>query len=100
MIRDTAKERIERKERRKGERKARARATLAKETEVGGMRNVSRGLNRFVVTVDTVGYGVTRRLNATNGKDVARWNLVQWYQTRHILLSLTLDPPYRTVFKE
>ena len=68
MRRDTAKERIERKERgkenakvkeskekRKGERKAKARATAEKETEAGGMSNVSRGgLNRFVVTVDTL----------------------------------------------
>ena len=46
---------------RKEERKARASTTAGKETEAGGMSNVSRGgLNRFVVTVDTVGNGVTR----------------------------------------
>ena len=35
---------------------------------------------------------VTRKLNAINGKDDVRWNLVRWYRTRHILLSLTVDP--------
>ena len=45
------------------------------------MSNVSRGgLNRFVVTVDTVGNG------PINGKDAARWNLVPFYRTRRILL--------------
>ena len=70
MRRDTAKERIERrervketaevkerkerKERRKEKRQAKARATAGKET---------------VATVDIVGNGVTRKLNAINGKD-------------------------------
>ena len=110
MRRDTTKERIERKERekekaklkerkdrRKEERKARASATAGKETEAGGMSNVYRGgLNRFMVTVDTVGRGVTRKLNAICGKDDVH---LQWYRSRHIQLSLTLDPLYRNVFK-
>ena len=109
--RDTAKERIERKvrvkekakpkakerkERRKGERKARARTTARKETAAGGLSNASNGgLNRFAVTVDTVGNGPTRKLNVISGKEDDRWNLEQWYHTRHSLLFLTLDPLYR-----
>ena len=87
----------------KGERdrkKARRRETAGKEMEAGGMSNLSRdGVSPFVVTVDTVGNGVTRKLNAFNGKDDARWNLVQWYRHRHILWSLTLDLLCRNVFK-
>ena len=64
------------------------------------MSNVSRdGLNRFVATVNTVGNGVTRKLNAINGKDDVRGNLVQWNRTRHSLLFLTLDSRYRNAFK-
>ena len=82
------------------EKKARRRETAGKEMKAGGMSNVSRdGLSPFVFTVDTVGNGVTRKLNAFNGKDDARWNLVQWYRHRHILWSLTLDLLYRNVFK-
>ena len=89
---DTALETVERKERGKGkakerernamrkeERKARERATVGKEREVCGTSSMSRGgLNRSVVTVVTVGNCVVRRPNAVNGRDVARWNLVQW----------------------
>ena len=39
-------------------------------------------MNRFVATVGTVGNGVTRKVNAINGKDDDRWNLEQWYRTR------------------
>ena len=58
------------------------------------------GLNRSVITVVTVGNGVIRRPNALNGRDVARLNLVQRQQILHSLLSLTLDPLYRKVFKQ
>ena len=60
------------------------------------MSNVSKsGLNRFVATVDTGGNGSQEKLNAINGKDDVRLNLVQWYRTRHSLLFLTLDSRYR-----
>ena len=36
------------------------------------------GWNRSVVTVVTVGNGVTRRPSALNRRGVVRWNLVQW----------------------
>ena len=90
--RGTAKEIIERKEKEKAKakakakekkgkkvkRKARARTTAGKETVAGGRSNVRNGgLNRFVATVDTVGNGATRMLNAINGKDDDRWNLEQ-----------------------
>ena len=69
------------------------RTTAGKETLAGGLSNVSNGgLNRFVVTADTVGNGATRKLNVINGKEDDRWNLEQWYHTRHSLLFLTLDP--------
>ena len=57
------------------------------------------GLNRFVARVDTAENGVTRKLNAINGKDDDRWKLDQWYRTRHSLLFLTLEPLYRNAFK-
>ena len=69
----------ERKARRKEERKARERASAGKEREVGGTSNRIRGgQNRSVATVVTVGNGAIRRPNALNGRDVARWNSVQW----------------------
>ena len=112
--RDTVKERAERKERgkekekarermarRKEERKARERATAGKEREIGGTSIMIRGgWNRSVVTVFTVGNGVTRRLSALNGRGVVRWNLVQWCHILHRLLFLTLDPLCRNVFKQ
>ena len=110
--RDTVKERAERKERgkekekerkakRKGERKARERATAGKEREIGGTSIMIRGgWNRSVVTVVTVGNGVTRRPSALNGRGVVRWNLVQWCHILHRLLFLTLDPLCRNVFKQ
>ena len=79
-----------RKARRKGERKARERATAGKERETGGTSIMIRGgRNRSVVTVVTVGNGVTRRPSALNGRGVVRWNLVQWC---HILHRLVSDP--------
>ena len=63
----------------KGGEKCKERATAGKEREVGGTSNMSRGgLNRSMVTVVTVGNGAIRRPGALNGRDVARWNLVQW----------------------
>ena len=82
-------------------REARARTTAGKETVVGGTSNVSKGgLNRFVATVDTVGNGVTRKLNVISGKDDDRWNLEQWYRTRHSLSFLTLDLLHRNALKQ
>ena len=90
----------ERKARRKEERKARERATAGKEREIGGTSIMIRGgQNRSVVTVITVGNGVTRRPSALNGRGVVRWNLVQWCHILHRLLFLTLDPLCRNVFK-
>ena len=69
----------ERKARREEERKARERATVGKEREIGGTSIMIRGgWNRSVVTVVTVGNGVTRRPSPLNGRGVVRWNLVQW----------------------
>ena len=95
--RDTVRERAERKEgrkaRRKEERKARERAAAGKEREIGGTSNMIRGgWNRSVVTVVTVGNGVTRRPSALNGRGVVRSNSVQWCHILHRLLFLTLDP--------
>ena len=45
-----------------------------------------------MVTVVTVGNGVTRRPSALNGRGVVRWNSVQWCHILHRLLFLTLDP--------
>ena len=82
-----------RKARRKEERKARERATAGKEREIGGTSILIRGgWNRSVVTVVTVGNGVTRRPSALNGRCVVRWNSVQWCHILHRLLFLTLDP--------
>ena len=90
----------ERKARRKEERKARERATVGKRREIGGTSIMIRGgWNRSVVTVVTVGNGVTRRPSALNGRGVVRWNLVQWCHILHRLLFLTLDPLCRNVFK-
>ena len=91
-------QRQERKARRKEERKARERATAGKEREIGSTSMI-RGGNRSVVTVVTVGNGVTRNPSALNGRGVVRWNLVQWCHILHRLLFLTLDPLCRNVFK-
>ena len=99
--RDTVKERAERKERGKEKEKARERATAGKEREIGGTSIMIRGgWNRSVVTVVTVGNGVTRRPSALNGRGVVRWNSVQWCHILHRLLFLTLDPLCRNVFKQ
>ena len=111
---DTARERAERKDRRKEkakarerkarrkeERMARERATAGKDREIGGTSiMISGGWNRSVVTVVTVGNGVTRRPSALNGRGVVRWNSVQWCHILHRLLFLTLDPLCRNVFKQ
>ena len=55
------------------------------------------GWNRSVVTVVTVGNGVTRRPSALNDRGVVRWNLVQCCHILHRLLFLTLDPLSRRV---
>ena len=91
----------ERKARRKEERKARERATAGKEREIGGTSIMIRGgWNRSVVTVVTVGNGVTRRPSALNGRGVVRWNSVQWCHFLRRLLLLTLDPLCRNVSKQ
>ena len=111
---DTARERAERKERRKEkakarerkarrkeERKARKRATAGKEREIGGTSIMTRGgWNRSVVTVVTVGNGVTRRPSALNGRGVVRVNSVRWCHILHRLLFLTLDPLCCSVSKQ
>ena len=78
---------MERKARRKEERKARERATAGKGREIGGTSIMIRGgWNRSVVTVVTVGNGVTRRQSALNGRAFVRWNSVQWCHILHRLL--------------
>ena len=91
----------ERKARRKEERKTRERATAGKEREIGGTSIMIRGgQNRSVVTVVTVGNGVTRRPSALNGRSVVRWNSVQWCHILHSLLFLIPGPLCRTVSKQ
>ena len=111
---DTVRERAERRERgkekakakerkasRTEERKVRERATAGKDREIGGTSIMIRGgQNRSVVTVVTVGHGVTRRPSALSGRSVVRWNTVQWCHVLHRLLFLTLDPLCRNVSKQ
>ena len=110
--RDTVRERAERKEgerkrQRQGkERQGRRRREKQgkeqqREREIGGTSIMVRGgQNRSVVTVVTVGNGVTRRPSALNGRGVVRWNSVQWCHILHSLLFLTLDPLCRNESKQ
>ena len=83
----------------KGGEKGKGKSNSGKGKEIGGTSIMIRGgWNRSVVTVVTVGNGVTRRPSALNGRSVVRWKLVQWCRILHRLLFLTLDPLCRNVF--
>ena len=99
------------KNREKGKRKGKGKGKENKAKEKGGEKGKGKSNSRKGNggwwneqreqrwTEPFRGYWCHRKLNATSGKDEDRWNLVQWYRTRHSPLFLTLDPLYRNAFK-